>query len=202
VDTVAELLALRAKAFACRQCNLAETRTNVVFGDGNINQPVIAFVGEAPGANEDEQGKPFIGRAGAILDEWIAWMGFKREQVYILNTLLCRPPKNRNPLPAESKACRPFFDRQLELIRPMTIVGLGKFAAAALTEKTDSLKDLRRGWWSYNGIPVRVTYHPAFLARNPTIKSAVYGDLGAVRARIDEILRTRNNEECIEKGPR
>ena len=196
VNVVDELVALRSEAMGCERCVLSQTRKQIVFGDGNINQPVVAFVGEAPGANEDEQGRPFCGRSGKKLDEWIEWMGLSRDRVYILNTLLCRPPENRNPKDDESDACRPFFDKQLELIKPFVIVALGKYASEALIKAQMPLKESRGRWWAYNGIPVRVTYHPSYILRNQRANKQVLRDLGEVRVRVEELLVLRNNGVC------
>jgi DNA polymerase len=188
VTAIDELLALRDEAQACTACGLAATRTKVVWGTGNIDRPLVAFVGEAPGANEDLQGEPFVGRSGKVLNSWIDWMGLTRAQVYILNPVLCRPPKNRNPKPEEIEACSRFFQGQLERLEPRTIVALGRFATNVLVDSRRSLAALRGAWHTSQWGPVRVTYHPAFLNRKPSAKEEVYQDLRAVRHRVDECL--------------
>lgn len=172
----------------CQRCALAPGRTRVVFGTGNVDRPPIAFVGEAPGANEDEGGEPFVGRAGKVLNEFIAWMGLTREQVYILNPVMCRPPKNRAPMPEELAACRPHFEGQLQLIRPRVVVALGRVAATSLVSPGLTLSAMRGGWYDQPFGPVRVTYHPAYILRNPAMKAQVYDDLRAVRQRLDALL--------------
>lgn len=188
VTVVEELLALREESHACARCSLSATRTQTVWGTGNIARPLIAFVGEAPGATEDAQGEPFVGRAGKVLTEWIEWMGLERPQVYILNPLLCRPPKNRNPKPEEIEACSRFFQGQLDRIQPHTLVALGRFATNVLVDSRRSLRALRGAWHTSKWGPVRVTYHPAFITRKPSARTEVYEDLRAVRQRVDECL--------------
>ncbi len=183
-----ELLALREEAQGCDRCILAETRTKVVWGTGNINRPLVAFVGEAPGVMEDIQGEPFVGRSGTALNAWIDWMGLTRSQVYILNPVLCRPPKNRNPKPEEIEACSRFFEGQLERLKPHTLVALGRFATNVLVDARRTLGALRGAWHTSKWGPVRVTYHPAFINRKPSAKEDVYDDLRAVRHRVDECL--------------
>jgi len=184
------LVALRSTSATCTNCSLAGGRTNVVFGVGNVNRPPVAFVGEAPGETEDLQGLPFVGRAGKILDEWITWMGYTREQVYILNTVMCRPPGNRKPWLEELKACCYYFETQLELIKPLTIVTLGRTAAEALLGVAGTPLRILRGMWRPMALGrVRVTYHPAFIARSPKYMTEVYEDLKAVREMVDELSR-------------
>jgi len=188
------LVALRDEALTCRKCSLAAGRSCVVFGTGNIAQPPIAFVGEAPGQEEDVKGVPFVGRAGKILNEFIVWAGFTREQVYVLNPVLCRPPGNRQPTEQELQACRPYFDKQLELVQPKVIVALGRVATTAVLDTvigmTGTLGSLRGVWHEsaslFQDAKIRVTYHPAYIARNPAAKVHVYEDFRAVRAYLDK----------------
>lgn len=164
----------------CAKCDLHKTRNNVVFGTGNSESPDIAFLGEAPGAEEDESGFPFVGASGKLVTKIIEAMGYERKEVYILNTVCCRPPENRNPTKDEIDACRPNMRSQLVAIRPKVIVCLGKVPAQALLGSRDSVGDMRRHWHEYEGIPVRVTYHPAFLLRDPSAKSRTWTDMKEV----------------------
>jgi DNA polymerase len=138
------------------------------------------FVGEAPGADEDEQGRPFVGRAGQLLTKMIEAMGYTREQVYIANIIKCRPPNNRNPEPDEIESCSPFLDHQIRLINPQVIVTLGKFAGQTLLQTPIPITKLRGSWHRYKNIDVMPTYHPAYLLRNPSAKKDVWTDLQKV----------------------
>ncbi len=160
----------------CRLCPLSTTRQNIVFGDGNP-QAKIVFVGEAPGADEDEQGLPFVGRAGQLLTKIIEAMGLSRKDVYICNILKCRPPQNRNPLPAEIAACEPFLQEQLKSISPQIICALGTFAAQTLLRTDVPISVLRGRFHTYEGIKLMPTYHPAYLLRNPSAKKNVWEDV-------------------------
>ena len=170
LDAVRELLG------DCRRCPLHRTRHTLVFGEGNPEADLV-FVGEAPGADEDEQGRPFVGRAGQLLTKIIGAMGLKREEVYICNILKCRPPGNRNPQPEEIAPCEPFLIRQLEAIRPRVICALGTFAAHTLLKSEAPISVLRGRFHSYQGIPLMPTYHPAYLLRNPGAKKQVWEDV-------------------------
>ena len=170
LDAVRELLG------DCRRCPLHRTRHNLVFGEGNPEADLV-FVGEAPGADEDAQGRPFVGRAGQLLTKIIDAMGLKREEVYICNILKCRPPGNRNPQPEEIAPCEPFLIRQLEAIRPRVICALGTFAAHTLLKSEAPISVLRGRFHSYQGIPLMPTYHPAYLLRNPGAKKQVWEDV-------------------------
>ncbi|HWP65589.1 MAG TPA: uracil-DNA glycosylase [Candidatus Limnocylindria bacterium] len=166
----------------CRRCKLAPHRTNLVFGVGNPKARLV-FVGEAPGADEDAKGEPFVGRAGQLLTEIITkGMGLRREDVYIANVIKCRPPGNRNPEPDEVASCEPFLIRQLELIGPEVIVALGKFAAQTLLRTKTPIAKLRGQWADYHGIKLMPTFHPAYLLRNPGDKRLVWSDIKAVLA--------------------
>src|SRR5664280_3173745 len=160
----------------CQLCQLAKTRHNLVFGDGNSHAQIV-FVGEAPGADEDEQGLPFVGRAGQLLTKIIEAMGIKRKEVYICNILKCRPPGNRNPLPGEISLCEQFLKKQLQAISPQVICALGTFAAQTLLQTDIPISALRGRFHSYEGIKLMPTYHPAYLLRNPSAKKLVWEDV-------------------------
>ena len=168
---------LRAEVAACTKCaELARSRTQTVFGVGNPRAR-LAFLGEAPGADEDRQGEPFVGRAGQLLNKIIEACTLRREDVYILNILKCRPPGNRTPLPTEAGNCRSFLDRQLELIQPEFICCLGACAATNLLGTTSSIGKLRGRVLDYRGAKVVCTYHPAYLLRNPAAKRETWEDM-------------------------
>ena len=180
IAALPDLATLGAVARCCLRCPLHETRRHVVFGEGDPTASVVC-IGEAPGAVEDETGRPFVGRAGQLLDRLLLAIGFPRESVYICNVLKCRPPNNRDPLPDEIEACSPFMLRQLTLIDPRVVVAFGAFAARTLLETKDSLGRLRGRLHRYAGYPVVVTYHPAALLRNPNWTRATWEDLQRVR---------------------
>ncbi len=159
-----------------RCAELASTRTQTVFGVGNP-QARLCFLGEAPGADEDKQGEPFVGRAGQLLTKIIEACQMKREDVYILNVLKCRPPGNRTPAPDEVENCRGYLDRQLEIIRPEFLCCLGSVAAQRLLDTTESIGRLRGRFHERNGIRIVCTYHPAYLLRNPAAKRDVWEDM-------------------------
>ncbi|MFQ5953013.1 MAG: uracil-DNA glycosylase [Candidatus Omnitrophota bacterium] len=163
----------------CHRCPLAHTRTNVVFGEGNPKADLM-FIGEAPGGEEDRQGRPFVGRAGQLLTKIIESIGLKREDVYIANILKCRPPGNRNPLPTEIATCSPYLERQIELIKPKVICALGKFAAQTLLNTETPISRLRGKFYDYHGTKLMPTYHPAYLLRNPGGKKDVWEDMKQV----------------------
>ncbi len=167
----------------CQLCQLAKTRHNLVFGDGNPNAQIV-FVGEAPGADEDEQGLPFVGRAGQLLTKIIEAMGIDRKDVYICNILKCRPPGNRNPLPEEISLCEPFLKKQLQAISPIVVCALGKFAAQTLLKTDTPITSLRGRFHYYDGIKLMPTYHPAYLLRNPSAKKPVWEDVQAIMKEI------------------
>jgi uracil-DNA glycosylase family 4 len=177
--------AVRADLGDCKRCSLHRTRRNIVFGDGNPEADLL-FVGEAPGADEDEQGRPFVGRAGQLLTKIIEAMGLKREEVYICNILKCRPPGNRNPETAEISACEPFLIKQIEAINPRVICALGTFAAHTLLRSETPISVLRGQFHSYQGIPLMPTYHPAYLLRNPGAKKQVWEDVRKVMKRLQD----------------
>ena len=175
---------LREVAEACTRCGLHSTRTRVVVSDGAADARLLC-VGEAPGANEDRTGLPFVGRAGKLLDRLLLSAGFPRAEVFICNVLKCRPPGNRNPLPDEIEACSPFLLRQLELVSPTVIVAFGTFAAQTLLGCRDSLRHLRGRTHLYEGFPLVVTYHPAALLRNPGWTRPTWRDLQLARRIVD-----------------
>jgi len=178
------LRALAAEVAACRKCGLCETRTQTVFSDGSPSARLL-FVGEAPGADEDAQGVPFVGRAGQLLTKMIEdGMGLPRKDVYICNVLKCRPPGNRNPEPAEMAACRGYLEAQIDAIRPGAIVALGKFAAQFLLETEEGIMRLRGRWGNWRGVPVMPTFHPSFLLRQPDRKKDAWDDLLKVLERL------------------
>jgi len=183
---------LRQRALACQQCpHLAAARKNVVFGVGNIHAELM-FIGEAPGADEDEQGEPFVGKAGQLLTKIIQTAGLTRETVYIANILKCRPDTpgqsagNRKPTPAEMQTCIPFLHEQIDLIGPKVIVALGATAVEGLLGKTIGITRLRGNWQTYRGIPLMPTYHPAYLLRNQALseKRRVWEDMLQVMERL------------------
>lgn len=167
---------LNSKICQCLKCRLGPTRLNFVFGVGNPNAD-IAVIGEAPGADEDKQGEPFVGRAGQLLNKILEATGFKREEVFICNILKCRPPGNRNPMPDEVELCRPYLEKQLKLINPKLILLLGKVAAETLLKTRLPLNKLREQDHSYMGIKTIVTFHPAALLRNPNWKKPTWEDM-------------------------
>ena len=180
------LQVLRDEIGDCQRCKLAPTRTNLVYGVGNPDADLV-FVGEAPGADEDAQGEPFVGKAGQLLTKMIEAMGYTRDDVYICNVLKCRPPGNRNPEPDEVASCEPFLKRQLAVIRPRMIVALGKFAAQCLLRDDTPITRLRGGFRSYEGIPLMPTLHPAYLLRDPSKKKLAWDDLKAVNAALARV---------------
>jgi len=169
----------RTRVAGCRLCALAETRTNTVFGEGAENARLM-FIGEAPGADEDKQGRPFVGRAGQLLTKIIESIGLKREEVFIGNILKCRPPGNRNPLPGEIVKCAPYLRKQIERIKPEVICALGKFAAQTLLDTDTPISRLRGRFQDYHGIKLMPTYHPAYLLRNASGKKDVWEDMKAI----------------------
>lgn len=165
----------------CKLCSLG--RQNVVPGEGNPRAELV-FVGEGPGEQEDQQGRPFVGKAGQLLDKMIEAMGLSREQVFIANVVKCRPPGNRNPEPDEIDACSPFLHRQLDAIQPKIVVALGKFAAQTLLQTETRISALRGNFFQYRGAKLMPTYHPAYLLRNPEMKRDAWADLQKVAAEL------------------
>ena len=179
------LAIVRQELGECVRCKLSETRKTIVFGVG-AEQTALMFVGEAPGAEEDRRGEPFVGAAGQLLDKMIAAMGWSRESVYIANVLKCRPPNNRDPQGDEVEQCFPFLVRQIEAVKPRIIVALGKPAAHALLSTTAPISALRGRFHEFRGVKVMPTFHPAFLLRDPSRKRDAWSDLKQV---IDELDR-------------
>jgi DNA polymerase len=189
VDRVQHIAALEWPEFAadvsaCTACGLCRTRNKAVPGVGDVHAQWL-FVGEAPGAEEDARGEPFVGQAGRLLDNMLVALGMKRgENVYIANVLKCRPPGNRTPSPLEVESCRPYLDRQIALIRPALIVALGKSAATTLLNVDATIASLRGRVHRYQGVPLIVTYHPAYLLRNLPDKAKAWEDLCLARATV------------------
>jgi len=173
--------ALQQRVSVCTACGLHSTRTQTVFGVGNIS-PQWMVIGEAPGADEDRQGEPFVGRAGKLLNEMLRAIGLRREDVYIANVLKCRPPNNRDPLPAEVERCEPYLKRQVELLQPKIILAVGRIAAQNLLQTDITIGKLRGRQFSYGGTPLVVTYHPAYLLRSPAEKRKAWDDLRFARS--------------------
>jgi uracil-DNA glycosylase family 4 len=184
------LEAIRGDIGDCTRCRLHQQRTNIVFGEGDPNARLM-FVGEGPGADEDASGRPFIGRAGQLLNKIIAAMGFRREDVYIANVVKCRPPGNRNPERDEVATCDPFLLRQIAFIRPRVIVTLGLPAFQCLLKSSDSMSRARGQWRDWNGIKVMPTFHPAYLLRSPDKKRETWEDMRKVRDYLESDVQER-----------
>ena len=172
--------ALKEAVAGCRACRLCERRTNTVFGVGN-EQAELMFVGEGPGQDEDRKGEPFVGRAGQLFNRMLAAVDLTREQVYIANIVKCRPPGNRDPQTAEIDTCTPYLRRQIDIIRPKSILALGRFAGSWLSGQSDSLARMRGRTFDFRGVPVVVTYHPSGVLRNPEYRRPVWDDLRRLR---------------------
>ncbi|HVR11434.1 MAG TPA: uracil-DNA glycosylase [Thermoanaerobaculia bacterium] len=179
----AALAAVGAAVAACRRCRLCEGRQKTVFGAGDPNADLM-FIGEGPGAEEDRQGLPFVGRAGELLTRIVEAMGLTREQVYIANIVKCRPPGNRDPQPDEVAACRSYLERQIALVRPRLLVALGRIAAQTLLGNDLPIGRMRGQWFEVMRVPLMVTYHPAALLRNPALKRPTWEDMQQVRDRL------------------
>lgn len=177
---------IREELGDCTRCKLHPLRTNLVFGVGDRDADLM-FVGEAPGQDEDEQGEPFVGRAGQLLTKIIEAIGLTRDQVYIANILKCRPPNNRNPEPDEVEKCEPFLFRQIESINPMIVVALGKYAAQTLLRSDTPISRLRGNFADYRGCLLMPTFHPSYLLRNPSAKRDVWEDMKLVRKTLAEM---------------
>lgn len=186
-----EMKALEARAKKCVKCaELSRCRTNVVFGAGDIHAELM-FIGEAPGADEDAQGEPFVGRAGQLLTKIIEAMGYTREQVYIANVLKCRPPDNRPPLPDEVANCLPYLLAQIDLIKPKVMVALGATAVKSLLDVQIGITKMRGNWYTFRDIPIMPTFHPAYLLRNPPAKREVWEDMKTVLAKLGRTVPKR-----------
>jgi uracil-DNA glycosylase family 4 len=175
-DKPSALKLIREDIGDCTRCRLHKGRTNLVFGVGNVNADLM-FIGEGPGADEDAKGEPFVGRAGQLLNNMISAMGIKREDVYIANVVKCRPPQNRTPEKDECDTCSPFLMRQIDVIKPKVIVALGAVAAKNLLAVNDSMANLRGRWYDFRNSKLLVTYHPAYLLRDPRQKKETWKDL-------------------------
>ena len=179
-----DLPSLAKEVSSCEACSLCRTRKQTVFADGSPDAKIM-FIGEAPGADEDAQGVPFVGRAGQLLTRMIEdGMGLPRKSVYIANVLKCRPPDNRNPEPEEIASCRGYLEAQIDLVKPEVLVARGTFAAQFLLETDEGIMRLRGKWGTYRGIPVMPTYHPSFLLRQPGQKKDAWEDLLKVLAKV------------------
>ncbi|MCG3146722.1 MAG: hypothetical protein PCFJNLEI_00156 [Verrucomicrobiae bacterium] len=179
-----DLSSLQAQVKSCVKCSeLSRCRTNTVFGAGNPRAELM-FIGEAPGADEDEQGEPFVGRAGQLLTKIIEAMGFRREDVYIANVLKCRPPENRVPEPTEVANCKPYLLAQIDAIQPKVMVALGATAVRSLLDVQIGITKMRGNWYTFHNIPIMPTFHPAYLLRNPPAKKEVWDDMKTVLAKL------------------
>ncbi len=180
-----ELHELKSECAACRKCSLCETRTNLVFGVGNPNADLM-FVGEAPGADEDASGIPFVGRAGKLLNSYLEAVGISRDDVYIANILKCRPPKNRDPLPEESDACMPYLREQVRIIKPRFIVCLGRIAAMRLIKPDFKITQEHGVWFNKGQFRMAAFFHPSALLRDPRKKEDMLNDMQALARLLKE----------------
>ena len=183
---MSEWEALRQECLRCHACTLADTRTNVVFGVGREDAEVL-FIGEAPGANEDIQGEPFVGRGGKLLDDMLAMIGLHRKNIYITNSVKCRPPENRDPLNTEKDACRGYLREQVRLMKPKIIVCLGRISAMELIKPDFKISQEHGQFFDRNGTLMMALFHPAALLRDPRKKPETFEDLKALQAKIQEI---------------
>ena len=183
-DDFTSLEAIAARISVCTNCELCQTRTTTVPGEGNANGPDIMFVGEGPGADEDAQGRPFVGKAGKLLDKMIEAMGYRREEVYIANVVKCRPPDNRKPVRDEMDMCLPYLRQQIRLIQPKILVGLGGTAVEGLLGRPVGITRMRGIWQEYAGIKLMPTFHPSYLLRDPSKKKDAWADLKLVLAEL------------------
>ncbi len=178
--------ALKQDCMACRGCALAETRTNVVFGDGARDAEIL-FIGEGPGQNEDEQGVPFVGRAGQLLDDMLEIIHLDRTKVYIANVVKCRPPQNRDPLNVEQDACIGWLRRQTALLRPKVIVCLGRIAAKVIIKEDFRITSEHGQWFQRNGVQMTAIYHPSALLRDVSKRPETFEDLKSIQAKVREL---------------
>lgn len=178
--------ALKRECMTCQGCGLAETRTHVVFGDGAETAEIL-LIGEGPGQHEDEQGIPFVGRAGQLLDDMLEMIGLDRTQVYIANIVKCRPPKNRDPLNVEQDACIGWLRRQTALLRPKIIVCLGRIAAKAIIKEDFKITSEHGQWFAWNGVQMTAIYHPAALLRDVNKRPETFEDLKSIQSKIREL---------------
>ena len=180
---MSELECLKAECESCRKCPLGATRTNLVFGTGDEHAELM-FVGEAPREKEDLSSVPFVGAAGQLLDRYLFAVDIPRESVYIANILKCRPPKNRDPLPAEEDACISYLDRQIEIVKPKLLVCLGRISAKRLISETFMISRQHGEWYEHNGIPITAVFHPAALLRDPRRKGDMLEDMKKIKQRL------------------
>ncbi len=179
--TSGPILSFKSSIENCKKCNLGSTRNKFVFGSGDPSADLL-LVGEAPGQEEDLQGEPFVGRAGKLLDKILKAIGYTRDtNIFITNIVKCRPPDNRDPLPSEVEDCSPYLNKQIELIKPKIIVALGKVAGKTFLKKDILLKEMRNKTHYFKSIPLRITYHPAALLRNPSLKKETWKDFQYIR---------------------
>jgi DNA polymerase len=183
---VLTLQVIREELGECTRCKLHTGRKTIVFGVGDPHAKLM-FIGEGPGYDEDQQGEPFVGKAGQLLNKMISAMNLRREDVYIGNVVKCRPPQNRNPEPDEIEACEPFLRKQIDAIAPRILVALGKFAAQTLLRSDAPISALRGRWHSYQGIQLMPTFHPAFLLRSPDKKREAWNDLQLVMGEMQRL---------------
>lgn len=184
---------LKEKCLACTSCQLHQTRTNVVFGTG-ANNAEILFIGEGPGEQEDLKGEPFVGRAGKLLDDMLAIINLDRSHIYIANIVKCRPPKNRDPLPAEQAACIKWLNAQIELLKPKIIICLGRISAIQFIRSDFKITKEHGQWFEYKSTPIMALYHPAALLRDPGKRPETFEDLKRLEAKIKELCEhTYNN---------
>ena len=177
--------ALENECQKCRECSLCQSRSNVVFGVGNQNAEIM-FIGEGPGANEDQQGIPFVGKAGQLLDDMLAIIGLARSDIYITNIVKCRPPQNRDPLSAEQDACIDYLYRQMALIRPKLVICLGRIAAMRLIRENFKITKEHGTWFAQDGFDIMAMYHPAALLRDPARRPDAFDDLLSLREKIKQ----------------
>lgn len=183
-----EMQSLEQECMGCRGCELCKTRTNLVFGRGNPDSEVM-FVGEGPGEQEDLSGVPFVGRAGKLLDDMMEMIDLSDKNVYIANTVKCRPPKNRDPLPEEKLACRSWLNRQLEIVNPKIIICLGRIAATEIIREDFKITRERGRWFTVNGVQTMAIYHPAALLRDVTKRPDTFTDLREIRSEIRRLCK-------------
>jgi len=186
-NVIEKIEELKARCLQCTKCELADTRKNVVFGEGNPESPLM-IIGEGPGATEDATGRPFVGRAGQLLDRMLASIGFTRNDVYIANILKCRPPGNRDPLPHEAAACIGYLRAQVALIKPKILVCLGRISASYILGQDVRITRDRGVWHESKGFYIMPTYHPAALLRNEQLKKESWADLLSIKAKYEELF--------------
>lgn len=191
--TVVSKVATGLPAPDCKLCKLCKGRTQLVIGEGNLKAKLV-IVGEAPGEQEDLSGRPFVGRAGQLLDKMLDAIGLSRQDVYICNVVKCRPPDNRNPEPDEIEACSPFLFHQIDSIQPTVIMALGKFSAQTLLKSETRISELRGKFFEYRGAKLIPTFHPAYLLRNPAAKKEAWDDLKAVAKEMGLKIPRKENE--------